>query len=656
MSESYVQRSSTLNQQQLEAVKCESPLLIIAGAGSGKTTVIVNKIAELARKRFILSRIAAITFTNKAANEMRKRSAKMLGEESAGQLNIGTFHALGLQIIRQHHDYFGLRSSFSLFDDQDFQQQLKEILGSRRHEALKGTVYLINHWKNQLILPHEASTTAKEDIEHIAAGVYAQYEEKKQGIHCVDFNDLILYPVQLLSSNNEAAAKWKRHFQHVLVDEYQDTNSSQNTFFELLVSNNQPFTLVGDDDQSVYAWRGASSRNMLELDSRFSNLKTIVLDQNYRSTNEILSMANKLIAGSEDKRIQKKLWSNIEGGSPVQFITAQDSKTEANRVLESIRTQRFLNNQPWSDFCILYRSNWQSEIFEQVLRQYDIPYQVSGSKSFFDRIEVKDVIAYLQLIANFNNDQAFLRIINKPSRKIGEKALQKLASFCSEHDISLMEGCNHPNLSYSVGRVPYLLFRGFYDWVVTLARFSDIVELVHQLLKDIDYMMFLQNTSDSTKQFESRERRVHSLIGWIKNITEKHQGLDVAAVLMYMHISEKIEDQNQKEGIRLMTIHAAKGLEFPFVFITGLEEGLLPHKNSIEGGSIEEERRLMYVAITRAKYQLTLSRSQTRKTAKGNVASQPSRFLREVEPETPQPMSKEDRQKLLKELKKRLQA
>ena len=614
-----------LNPQQIEAViNVDSPLRVIAGAGSGKTKVIVQKITHLINLGFSPRSLVAITFTNKAAQEMSIRLNEQLPKDLVQHIKISTFHALGLNIIQSSLLSFDLRPNFSLLNDLDSKNLIKDIVGGHKSDWLKIITSLIDQWKNGGIHPQQSLELAENEIETSAALSFFEYERQKTKLNMLDFSDLLLKPLAFLQSNNPDADAWRRRFQYLLIDEYQDTNRIQNELFCCLADKSKRFTIVGDADQSIYSWRGALPENMTEIEVQFPEIKTIVLSQNYRSTNNILLSANRLIS-SLSSDTSKKLWSRLGDGREVTVLPCHNDRDEANKVLEQIRNEKVSQRADWSNFCIMYRSNWQGEQFEQILRQSHIPYTVSGAKSFFDRSEIKDLMAYLQLVANTSNDQSFLRIINKPVRKIGSKSIEKLVDISKEKNISLFDAIpwvKKTDFPDSTWRSVHF----FSDWIQSLTRRSPL-EVFDLLVKDIDYKSWLELKADSPTSAEKQWKRVSSFRTWMSNIIGESDDISLSSLLFKLQLSENFVAEVIGGTLSLTTIHAAKGLEFSNVFLCGFEDGLLPHKNSTSKTALEEEVRLAYVAITRAKRNLTISYAKTRSQGGKMYKTKPSRFL-----------------------------
>ncbi|EAS62548.1 DNA helicase Rep [Photobacterium angustum] len=633
-----------LNPRQTEAVKYVSgPCLVLAGAGSGKTRVITNKIAYLVQQCDYKARnIAALTFTNKAAREMKERVGQTLGRQESKGLMVSTFHTLGLNIIRREYKHLGLKASFSLFDDQDQMALLKELTEDELEgdkDLLKQLMSSISNWKNDMLSPADATAHARSERDQLFAHCYEMYQRQMKAYNALDFDDLILMPVLLLRDNAEVRKHWQNRIRYLLVDEYQDTNTSQYLFVKLLVGERARFTVVGDDDQSIYSWRGAQPENLGLLNKDFPSLKVIKLEQNYRSTSRILRTANILIANNPHL-FEKALFSEIPDGAMLKVITAKNEEHEAEKVIGELIAHRFMNNTAYKDYAILYRGNHQSRLFEKSLMQNRIPYKISGGTSFFSRSEIKDIMAYLRLLTNLDDDNAFLRIVNTPRREIGPVTLEKLGTYANMRGKSLFAA------SFEMGLEQHLSGRGleslqrFTHWVNQLAdnaERGDTVAAVRQLVRDIHYEDWLYETSPSPKAAEMRMKNVSDLYSWITadlegdNYDNEEKTLkEVVQRLTLRDMMERGEDDDDADQVQLMTLHASKGLEFPYVFLVGTEEGILPHQTSIDEENVDEERRLAYVGITRAQRELTFTLCKERRQYGELIKPEPSRFLYEL--------------------------
>ncbi|MBW3117034.1 DNA helicase Rep [Providencia rettgeri] len=631
-----------LNPSQQQAVEfVDGPCLVLAGAGSGKTRVITNKIAHLIRQCGYQPRqIAAVTFTNKAAREMKERVAQTLGKKEARGLIISTFHTLGLEIIKREYKALGIKANFSLFDDQDQMALLKELtfdLLEEDKDLLKQLISAISNWKNDLISPQQVIGQARSEKEHHFAECYRRYELHLKSCNVLDFDDLISKPTMLLYQNEEVRERWQQKIRYLLVDEYQDTNTSQYQLVKLLVGQRARFTVVGDDDQSIYSWRGARPQNLVLLNQDFPKLNVIKLEQNYRSSERILKAANILIANNPHV-FEKKLFSELGYGAPLRVLTANNEDHEAERVIGELIAHHFINKTEYKDYAILYRGNHQSRIFEKMLMQNRIPYRISGGTSFFSRPEIKDLLAYLRVLTNPEDDSAFLRIVNTPRREIGPKTIQKLGEWANQRGKSLYQA------SFDLGLEQILKGKGlealqrFTHWMDSIVRTSEREPLiaVRDLLREMDYESWLYETSTSTKAAEMRMKNVNQLFTWMSEMVEGDELNDpmtlsqVITRFTLRDMMERGEDDEESDQVQLMTLHASKGLEFPYVFLVGMEEGLLPHQSSIDENNIDEERRLAYVGITRAQRELFFSHCRERRQYGELIRPELSRFLLEL--------------------------
>ncbi|MEE9343003.1 MAG: UvrD-helicase domain-containing protein [Gammaproteobacteria bacterium] len=627
-----------LNSPQRAAVReTDVPLLVLAGAGSGKTRVITFKIAYLINKIGLNPRkIMAVTFTNKAAREMRERVSKLGNTENTKGLTVSTFHTLGMNFLRREAAHLDYKPAFSIFDSADSQHLVDELVRKSpvafKTDALR---WQVSSLKNDLTTPEEAVSQANSDFELSAALLYNEYQRYLHAYNAFDFDDLILQPALLLKNNPEVRERWQNKIQHLLLDEYQDTNLAQYEMVRHLVGPTTPFTAVGDDDQSIYTWRGANPENLLKLQEDFPRLKVIKLEQNYRSSGCILKCANQLISNNPHV-FEKKLWSELGYGSQIKVLGCRDADHEAERVVSDILHHRFTYGTNYDQFAILYRGNHQSRSFEKALREHSINYHLSGGSSFFDYAEVKDIMAYLRILVNPDDDRAFLRIVNTPRREIGVATLEKLGTFASEREMSLLAACFEADLEARVSKRAASRLAPFAQWIVSLAdqgERGDPISAVNQMLVDIQYREWIEENAKEPIEAERRLQNIDDLLGWITRIADR-KGDDAGLSVIVNHISllDRLDrdDDSATDCVRLSTMHAAKGLEFPHVFIVGMEEKLLPHRASIEEDNIEEERRLAYVGMTRAQKTLTLSYARKRKRAGEWMSCEPSRFLTEL--------------------------
>ncbi len=629
-----------LNPRQMEAVRyIDGPLLVLAGAGSGKTRVITQKIAWLVQRCGISPRnVAAVTFTNKAAREMKARVGQLLSGKEGRGLRVSTFHTLGLDIIRRECKALGYKSGFSIYDAQDSAALVRELLrrDSGDDSVSEQVHWRISRWKNAFVTPEQAESEAAGDPALVAAArAYATYNRHLKAYNAVDFDDLIMLPVLLFRSNAEVLERWQNQIRYLLVDEYQDTNATQYQMVKLLVGLRGALTVVGDDDQSIYAWRGAQPENLALLRDDFPGLKVVKLEQNYRSTGTVLKAANRLIANNSHV-FEKSLWSELGPGDPITILSANDEEHEAEKVISHLLHHRFRHRTDYRDYAILYRGNHQSRPFEKALREHRIPYQISGGTSFFSYLEVKDVMAYLRLLVNPDDDAAFLRVVNTPRREIGPTTLEKLAGYSSQRGISLFAAVFELGLSQHLNERATARLRRFAEWLVDIgdrARRGDVIAACRDLVREIDYETWLNDTCKDLRTAERRMENVNELLDWLARMAEQENEPSLEGLVSKITLMDILERNNEEEAgdqVRLMTLHAAKGLEFPHVYLIGMEEELLPHRVSIEEENIEEERRLAYVGVTRAQRTLTLSLAARRRRGGELAACQPSRFIDEL--------------------------
>jgi len=636
---------SRLNPRQQEAVNyVGGPMLVLAGAGSGKTSVITRKIAYLIQQCGIRAQyIVAVTFTNKAAREMKERVGSLLrGGEGRG-LTVSTFHNLGLNIIRKEYAKLGYKPGFSIFDEGDIKALLTDIM-QKEYAGDDGVDEIKNYigsWKNDLITPEQALAEARNPKEQTAAIVYIHYQRTLKAYNAVDFDDLIMQPVKLFQDHPEVLEKWRNRVRYMLVDEYQDTNASQYLLVKLLVQERAHFTVVGDDDQSIYAWRGARPENLMQLKEDFPSLKVVMLEQNYRSTSRILKCANVLIANNPHA-FEKQLWSEMGHGDPIRVIRCRNEEAEAERVAMEILTLHLKTQRPYSDFAILYRGNYQAKLIELKLQHHQIPYRLSGGTSFFGRQEVKDLMSYFRLLVNPDDDNAFLRVINVPRREIGSTTLEKLGNYATARKISMYAACDEIGLGELMdSRFTDRLsrFKHYMDNLRQQCAQHDPIAALRSMVMDIDYETWVRSQTSSDKAADFRMSNVWFLIDALKNTLERDEEGEmtieeaIAKLVLRDMLERQQEEEEGAEGVQMMTLHASKGLEFPYVFIMGVEEEILPHRSSIEADTIEEERRLAYVGITRARQNLAMTFAAKRKQYGEIIECMPSRFLDELPPE-----------------------
>ncbi len=656
-----------LNLAQQEAVNyMHGPCLVLAGAGSGKTRVITHKIGRLIQSGLKAEQIAAITFTNKAAAEMRERAKTLIGKQAKGVV-ICTFHALGVRMLRQDGEALGLKQQFSILDSDDVTSILKDAGGSTDSAAVRQWQWTISRWKNMGLNSAQAQAQANGDEERLIAQIMERYEERLTAYQSVDFDDLIGLPLKLLQEHEAVRVKWQQSLCHVLVDEYQDTNATQYEVLKLLVGPRGRFTAVGDDDQSIYGWRGATLDNLKRLPIDYPSLKVIKLEQNYRSTSAILRAANNVI-GPNPKLYPKTLFSELGEGEPVRVVDCDSEEHEAERVVArivSLRAEGELlavgsQHKEWKDFCVLYRANHMAKPFEKAFRKAQIPYKVSGGQSFFDRVEIKDLCCWMVLLVNNDNNAAFIRAIKTPKRGIGHTTMGALSSFADTYKLSMFESL----FSHSLGSVlpakavGSLQEFGRYlnDLEYRAKRCIGAVDarvFLTEWLKEIDYQKHLYDGEESEKVAAARWTNVLEFCDWMAkrcggqiddtagSTVEKETKtmLEVVQTIALLStISEREGDQNM---VTLSTLHAAKGLEWPHVVLAGVNEGLLPFKLEDDDGTdaaktenlalrLQEERRLMYVGITRAQRTLAVNWLRRRKKGRDSIAGVPSRFIAEM--------------------------
>jgi len=667
--------ATPLNPAQWQAVRhIDGPCLVLAGAGSGKTRVIVHKIVHLLRSGVAPEAIAAITFTNKAAAEMRERARELAGPRAARELVVCTFHALGVRLLREHGQALGLKPRFSILDTDDVLALLRDAGGTTDAALARRWQWTISGWKNAGLDAAAAAGNAATDDERVAARVMQRYQERLAAYQAVDFDDLIGLPLKLLREHADLRAQWQQRFAHVLIDEVQDTNAVQYDLLKALVGTAACFTAVGDDDQSIYGWRGATIENLRQLPRDFPALKVIALEQNYRSTGAILRAANHLIAANP-KLFAKALWSDLGEGEPVRRIECDNEQHEADRAVAWMQARRAATGARWRDFAVLYRANHQAKVFEQALRRAQIPYRVSGGQSFFDRAEIKDLCAWLRLLVNNDDDPAFLRAVTSPRRGIGHQTLAALGAFAARWRVSLFEALFADSLHTALPRKAVDALHEFGRFANDLeyrARQASGSEAARALLMHwltaIGYEQHLHDGEDQAKLAEARWGNVLDFVDWIARrcggevagdgsgiVDEAGSVMQVAQTISLMHsLAERGDDA---DAATLSTLHAAKGLEWPHVMLAAVNEGLLPFASEAEpvtAQRLEEERRLMYVGVTRARQTLLVSALKRRKRGRETVAALPSRFIAEMKlHEAQQP---EDPRQRLKRLRAELAA
>ncbi len=626
--------SSLLNPPQREAIRyLDGPLLVLAGAGSGKTRVITQKIAYLIEEcGFSPSNIAAITFTNKAAKEMQERVSQLLKNKPNG-LTISTFHSLGVRILREEAKALGYKPRFSIFDSTDCYGIMSDLSGSVDKATIRSLQSLISNWKNALISPDLALKNAGSETERLAALAFASYSATLKAYQAVDFDDLISLPVELFDKHPEILDKWQNRLRYLLVDEYQDTNACQYRMLKQIAGPRAAFTAVGDDDQAIYGWRGADIENLRGLPRDYPNLKLIKLEQNYRSTVRILKAANALI-GHNEKLFDKKLWSDLGHGDPITVTISKDSEKEAENVVMKLQAHKFEHRTQFADYAILYRGNFQARALEQHLRDQRIPYVLSGGQSFFDKAEIKDITSYLRLLANSDDDPAFIRAVTTPKRGVGGATLEALGTYAGERHISLFAAVFEEGFAHRVQPrqlTPLLEFCEFINRIEYRAAREPVAQVMDDLLAAIGYEAWLYDDGDQ-RSAVTRWGNVLELTKWLSKKGEEDGKnlIELTQMIALINLLDKQNGEDRPDAVQLSTLHAAKGLEFKHVFLIGIEEGVLPHRESQSPEKIEEERRLMYVGITRAQRSLHISYSEKRKQGKDFIPCEPSRFINEM--------------------------
>lgn len=615
------------------------PLLVLAGAGSGKTRVITQKIEYLINTcGYTTQSIFAVTFTNKAANEMRTRIAAILPAQQRRGLKVSTFHTLGLSMIKRDLTLCDLKKGFSVFDSEDCLQLLRGFLPTNKANEKECIFQIQQHislWKNDLKSPEEVSLlSSNKPYFEEAALLYPRYQHALKAYNAVDFDDLIRIPVYLLETQPDVLEYWQNKVRYLLVDEYQDSNTSQYLLVKKLVGVRSQFTVVGDDDQSIYAWRGAKPENLQQLQRDYPRLKVIKLEQNYRSTGRILQAANQLIANNSHL-FAKKLWSDLGHGELIRVICCKDDQDEAEQVVADLMSHKLRSKSSYGDYAILYRGNHQSRVFEKVLRHYGISYKISGGQSWFAKAEIKDVFAYIKLLCNELDDAAFLRVINTPKRGVGESSLDALGRYAQSRALSLYAASDHMALTELVTEKPrqaLAVFKCWFEGIKLQLSSGDVVEHLRQMVEESGYEAYVYEQVDSPAKAQKRMDNVWELLDWIGRLMAKAPEQTLADVVNKLILIDRLEqaDEQLADTLQLMTLHASKGLEFPYVYLVGMEEELLPHRESLDEERIEEERRLAYVGITRARKALCFTLARQRRKAGELQDCQPSRFLEEL--------------------------
>lgn len=641
--------SLALNPAQHEAVHyLDGPALVLAGAGSGKTRVITQKIAYLIGSCGYNARhIVALTFTNKAAREMTERVQALVDKRQAKGLTISTFHALGLKILRQEAEAAGLKPRFSIMDSNDTLAIIQEIIATTDKGRLRAVQQDISLWKNALLNPDAAARAVLTPSQAESAKVYRSYDETLRAYQAVDFDDLIRLPTQLLETNEEVRKRWQARVHYLLVDEYQDTNACQYRMVQALVGERAMFTAVGDDDQAIYAWRGATVENLQQLAVDYPQLKLIKLEQNYRSSQRILECANNVI-GHNPVVFGKKLWSELGYGEGLVIKDCDDEQAESQWVGISLSAEKFERKCHWRDFAVLYRSNQQARLLEQQLRDLRIPYVMSGGQSFFDKAEIRDILAYIRLIANHDDDSAFIRAVTTPRRGVGQATLTQLGEVAMAHGLSMFDAIDAIALTERLAPRQLKPLQVFAEFIRRLRLQAEKVgregaAVLDELLAAINYEGYLYDVFDD-KPALSRWQNVLEMMDWLKAKAEHDEMslLDLSQHVALITMLERNDKDDGADAVHLSTLHAAKGLEYKHVFLIGVEEGLLPHlgrddedipvgqEEAVMTLRIQEERRLMYVGITRAQRSLRLSWCKRRRRGKEYTVRERSRFITEM--------------------------
>ncbi|KAF0220387.1 MAG: DNA helicase II / ATP-dependent DNA helicase [Geobacteraceae bacterium] len=638
----------TLNPQQLQAVKhTEGPLLVLAGAGSGKTRVITCRIGYLLLNRQVPpENILAVTFTNKAAREMKERMEELVGRERCKGVILSTFHSLGVRILRREIPLLGYRKNFSIYSTSDqaglVRQVMREVNIDGKKFNAETILWRISAAKNALIPPDRFQPRFADDYETLAATVYPRYQEALKACNAVDFDDIIMLTVELFRKHPEALARWQERFRYIMVDEYQDTNPSQYLLIHMLAEGHKNLCVVGDDDQSIYGWRGADVEKILAFEKDYKGCRVIKLEQNYRSTGNILDAANSVIKNNP-KRKEKTLWTAAGPGRPIDLTVTRDDEEEAATVVERIQVECFKHNLSYGDFAILYRTNAQSRAFEEQLRFEGIPYVLIGGMQFFERKEVKDAISYLKVMDNPADDQALLRIVNFPRRGIGDGTVIKIGQWSMEQNCSLFEAFGRVREIDGLAEGPGEKARTFHALLKgemeSFQRGGNLAEKARGMFKRLSIEEELFRTIDDPATARRKVENVEQIVNSLAGYEEKSRSPSLSGFLEKVSLMDedryggKEKKELGRDAVTLMSLHSSKGLEFPCVFLVGVEEEILPHKKSIyEDFSIDEERRLCYVGITRARKHLTITRCLYRKKYGKLEERHPSRFLEEIPP------------------------
>jgi len=636
---------SSLNKEQRQAVMhTEGPLLVLAGAGSGKTRVITCRIAYLLLNQGVQpENILAVTFTNKAAREMGERLEELVGKSRREGVIVSTFHSLGVRILRQECRHLGYRPNFSIFDSSDQLGLIRQVMREAGADPKKITPETV-HWKismlkNALVAPGEFKPRFSDDVELLTARVYPRYQSQLKACNAVDFDDIIQLSVRLLQEHPEVLSRWQERFRYLMVDEYQDTNPSQYLFISLLAAGSRNLCVVGDDDQSIYGWRGADVRKILAFEEDYRGCRVIKLEQNYRCSGNILKAANHVIRHNPTRK-EKTLWTDSGPGGPIDLVVMADEEEEATTVVERIQTERFRRDAPYRDFCILYRTNAQSRAFEEQLRYEGIPYVLVGGMRFYDRKEVKDTLSWLKVLANPDDEQALLRIINFPRRGIGDSSVNRVNDWSMAEKVPLFKALGRVDEVPGVTPAARQRIFAFHQLLKSESElFGDgrkLADKARELFSRLKIEEELMASTDDRTAARRKVENVEQIVNSLAIYEERAASPSLSGFLERLALMDEDHDnrdkkEHEQDAVTLMSLHSSKGLEFPHVFLVGLEEDILPHRRSIyEDMTVDEERRLMYVGITRAKKHLTISRCLMRRKYGRNEERIPSRFLAEI--------------------------
>lgn len=628
--------TGTLNPQQREAAThIHGPLLILAGAGTGKTRVLTARISHMVNEGIDPRNILAVTFTNKAASEMRERVKGMVSGGKGAKIVLGTFHAFCARLLREFASHVGYKNNFVIYSQGEQESLIKRVLQGLlvKDETCDPSAMLsrISKAKND-------GSSLGDPQKSLDAAVMEKYADEMRGLNVMDFDDLLVLGVRLLEDNTEVRATVQSRHHYVMVDEFQDTNSLQMRLLRALVPAPYNVCVVGDDDQSIYGWRGAEITNITQFEDFFPNPHVVKLEENYRSTTPILHTANSLIKNNAGRR-PKSLWSRNNGAEPVRLVATQDEKEESDMIAKEVESARFASNQPWEDFAVLFRTNDQSRVLEQAFRQRKIPYRVVGARSFFDRREVKDILSYLTVLHNPHDDIALLRVLNTPTRGIGSATAELARERSMEKHHSVWVAlCDDEFLR----QIPEKARNAIRNFTALISKYSgpantmgtQLTQMAEALILEIGYMDHLKKAAKDPEDFAGWENGIKELLNSLTGYEQRNRTEGLGGFLDEVTLNDEREDKDdieKKKGVCLITLHASKGLEFPIVYLPGIEQGILPHKRSFDEGRVDEERRLFYVGITRAKQKLTISHTRTRMKWGQKQTSQPSTFLKELD-------------------------